>query len=843
MVRTPPSAENFSPVIGARPPLPQIFSGNKSSHGRRLKEQYESATQELTTVDNADGVPRKGTYLTFASFPGIKLVLESLDSRAGGDQIELLSVTRERTNEGSRDLATVFVPQGKKGSFLNKLVRYIETAQQDSSKNGKLIETISEIRRATVRELWTDSPEEYPLGNEDVWWEIWLSRRDGTELNRFKDYARQNGMTTSRESLGFSNRSILLVKANIQQLGSALDSLDDFAEIRHPRETANFLVNESSREQSEWATELIQRVSHAPLNAPTVCLIDTGVLQSHPLLSDSLADSDLHSLSGSRHRITHDHGTEMAGLALYGDLEAAIATRSEVKLNHRLESVNFLKQDFESSTGPRELFGAVTAEAIDLPEIQAPARPRVFSLATTTVHNPEGIESRDLGRPTAWSATLDALAAGCTIDYSNDNFAYLDIDSTEIRPRLFVVCTGNIRDVNAADDHLSRSDLEPIEEPAQAWNAITVGAYTEKDNMAGAIASFANYVPLAPRGELSPTSRTSVMFNASSWPVKPDVVEEGGNLAISPDGTDAQTPENLGILTTRRIKNGSGAFTTTRDSSAATAKVASVAAEIMAAYPSLWPETVRALVVHSADWTDRMKQSLISASNRDSRTKIYRRYGMGVPSLFRALKSAADDLTLVSESTIRPFEHADGADAKYWEMNLHELPWPTEVLQNLEETVVRMRVTLSYFIKPNPSRRGWSGRYIYPSYGLRFAVRRQTESTEEFRQRINKLARDEEGQTLPAETDGNEWFFGLRQQKSAGSIHTDIWTGPATDLARKGVIAIYPVAGWWKFNKKRNLSHLGVRYSLVVSIESPSVEVDLWTPVYQQIESSIQIET
>ena len=46
---------------------------------------------------------------------------------------------------------------------------------------------------------------------------------------------------------------------------------------------------------------------------------------------------------------------------------------------------------------------------------------------------------------------------------------------------------------------------------------------------------------------------------------------------------------------------------------------------------------------------------------------------------------------------------------------------------------------------------------------------------------------------------------------------------------------MYPVAGWWKDRAAYDQSAQGVRYSLVVSIESPAVEVDLWTPVKQQI--------
>jgi hypothetical protein len=59
----------------------------------------------------------------------------------------------------------------------------------------------------------------------------------------------------------------------------------------------------------------------------------------------------------------------------------------------------------------------------------------------------------------------------------------------------------------------------------------------------------------------------------------------------------------------------------------------------------------------------------------------------------------------------------------------------------------------------------------------------------------------------------------------------------------EGAFAVYPVAGWWKNRRGYDQSDQGVDYSLIVSIESPEVEIDLWTPVVQQIAAEVQIET
>ena len=67
----------------------------------------------------------------------------------------------------------------------------------------------------------------------------------------------------------------------------------------------------------------------------------------------------------------------------------------------------------------------------------------------------------------------------------------------------------------------------------------------------------------------------------------------------------------------------------------------------------------------------------------------------------RAILSAANDLTLIAEDELQPFWKGDGS-IKTRHMNLHEFPWPRTELEQLGETQVELRVTLSYYIEPNP---------------------------------------------------------------------------------------------------------------------------------------------
>lgn len=269
--------------------------------------------------------------------------------------------------------------------------------------------------------------------------------------------------------------------------------------------------------------------------------------------------------------------------------------------------------------------------------------------------------------------------------------------------------------------------------------------------------------------------------------------------------------------------------------SAATAQAARLAATICAEYPSLWPEAVRAIIVHSAEWTRAMQAHLRGAGGKRDREALVRRYGFGVPHLTRALRSANDALTLIVQTTIRPF-----AGGRMREMHLFELPWPRDVLQSLGEQPVRVRVTLSYFIEPNPGRRGWKKRHRYASHGLRFDVKGPTESVEEFRKRLNRQALEEDEGKPSASGDSTDWYLGA-QARNRGSIHSDFLQGFAADLAERGVIGVYPISGWWKDQPKRDRSHVGARYALLVSIETDAADVDIWTPVATQV--GIPVET
>ena len=48
---------------------------------------------------------------------------------------------------------------------------------------------------------------------------------------------------------------------------------------------------------------------------------------------------------------------------------------------------------------------------------------------------------------------------------------------------------------------------------------------------------------------------------------------------------------------------------------------------------------------------------------------------------------------------------------------------------------------------------------------------------------------------------------------------------------------------WWKERKRLDRSDAGTRYALILSIETPGQETDIWTPVAVQAGVVVEIET
>lgn len=105
------------------------------------------------------------------------------------------------------------------------------------------------------------------------------------------------------------------------------------------------------------------------------------------------------------------------------------------------------------------------------------------------------------------------------------------------------------------------------------------------------------------------------------------------------------------------------------------------------------------------------------------------------------------------------------------------------------------------------------------------------------------MRRDDEGKTVKH---SKGWFLG-EQNRTVGSVFSDYRETTALELSDIEYVAIYPVIGWWRDRHKEDKVDSKARYALVVSIETPEVETDLYSAIQQKIASmtpvAVPIET
>lgn len=332
-------------------------------------------------------------------------------------------------------------------------------------------------------------------------------------------------------------------------------------------------------------------------------------------------------------------------------------------------------------------------------------------------------------------------------------------------------------------------------------------------------------------------SGTTSTWENNKWPIKPEVVFEGGNIAV--DTNKFATECNDLSLVSTYYKPQEESLYPFNMTSSATALAANFAAQIQVQYPDYWPETVRALMIHSAEWPEALKKQFAKNDSKTELNNVLRACGYGVPSIEKAIYCASNSLTLIAEAEIQPFEGSKTKD-----MHLYELPWPKEILEGLGEVDVEMRITLSYFVEPGPGEIGWKDRYRYASHALRFDLNSPGEARDIFVDRISTKNRDE-NYISSTSSPSDHWVIGSKN-RDKGSIHSDIWEGTAADLADSNLIAISPVIGWWRERKHLGKSNKKGRYSLIVSITTPeqhlNIDVNIYSPVKIAAEIKAAIE-
>ncbi|MCB1359452.1 MAG: S8 family peptidase [Maritimibacter sp.] len=729
-------------------------------------------------------------------------------------------VLRSERREDRTESALLFVPDNARDYLRERIQRYGNDPGNQKRPDLDRFERIETIQPAAAHSLFVgtvdfDSP-------DTVWWELWV-RGDKGLADSVAVAAQQEELDVHEDRLLFPDTTVVFVQGTAALVaGFAGRVLGAIAEIRRSTGTIEpFLDREGNGVgPGDWVDDLVNRVSPPPADANVVCTLDTGVAGGHPLIAPGLHGAWAYDAAWGvdDHEPQGGHGTPLAGLTLYGDLEPLMNDMRQVELAHAVESVKLLPPKGFPATEPPS-YGVVTEGAVALVEAERPGVSRAFCLANSARDFPPE-------RPSSWSGALDQITSGSMPGDQVDG-----VPASERPKRLLMVATGNMR----GDALVEVQRSHPLEDPSQSWNALTIGGFTRKETPPPVPPGLK---PVVAANHRSPFSLGSQSLANDLTPIKPEVLFEAGNM-VTDDTGYCGWAESVSLLAP-----GSNVFQQPLVPFWATSAAAGMAGHfvggLQAALPDLWPETHRALAVDSASWPEPIRKQFIGkgegwkSGTKAKKQAALREFGYGVPDLERAVSSAMNDVTLVAQAPIQPFAPSDaGGPPVFNEMHFYDLPWPKTALEEIENGVVMMKVTLSYFIEPNLSGRAATRPETYRSFGLRFAMKKRSESKAHFARRISG---HQEKDTPPPETEKDCWLLGPKAVQ-AGSLHCDLWRGKAIDLSLHDAVAVYPVTGWWKTHAGQKRFDDQGRYALVISISAPGQAVDLYSEISALVEA------
>lgn len=328
-----------------------------------------------------------------------------------------------------------------------------------------------------------------------------------------------------------------------------------------------------------------------PADAPGVVILDSGLTSAHPLLSPAVGDAQSF-IEGLGPDDTHGHGTRVAGIAAYGDLEETMRTGFAPRL--RLFSGRVL--DADNSAGDSRLLENRVEEAVRYFHGQYGCK--VFNLSVGDLRKPyRGRHVRGL------AVTLDTLSRELGV--------------------LFVVPTGNFecsvdvpRDWRAAYPGYLLSPEAAVLDPAPALNVLTVGSIARWDATFNSqrYAHDPGEIPIAQRDQPSPFTRSGLSVGGA---IKPELVAYGGNWAVNLRTVNAWiVRQGLGELSTCRDFAAGRLFDEDSGTSFAAPHVAHLAARILLEQPDADHNLLRAILVAHARWPAAIESLLRDGTER-----------------------------------------------------------------------------------------------------------------------------------------------------------------------------------------------------------------------------------
>jgi hypothetical protein len=417
-----------------------------------------------------------------------------------------------------------------------------------------------------------------------------------------------------------------------------------------------------------------------------ILVIDSGVQSGHPLIAPVLGEADVFPDPGQQlikggAEDVNGHGTSVAGIAIYGDVENCIKKLSfdpTVWLfSARVTDENC--QYYEDLLLETQLDQAIKAFVDNYPNCKVIN----ISLGDCEKYYIDGMKQFRL------AAKIDEIA----YQYQHKNI-------------IFVISAGNSYHEELEYEQLRTeypnyllNKNARIIDPATSAIALTVGSLSYGRGSMTEPTDVRRQAIAKLRGHPSPFTRTG--FGVDGM-IKPDVVDFGGDLALDlsyREGLDlpkvSQLGDNVaGVSVVTFSKNfQSSLFHICSGTSFAAPRVANIAAQLFTKYPNASSNLIRALIVNSAVLPKEIPDEFSNGTESQKIKKQLQIYGYGQTDLERAMYSAENYVVLSEDNIIIPVG----------KFHIYEIPQLPEEFFDIEGTRTLL-VTLAFDPPTRPTR-------------------------------------------------------------------------------------------------------------------------------------------
>lgn len=533
-----------------------------------------------------------------------------------------------------------------------------------------------------------------------------------------------------------------------------------------------------------------------PADAPRICILDSGINSNHPLLRSAVGEVESF-IKGVDPEDDAGHGTAVAGIALYGELEQCLAAnfwKPEVWLYSGKIMTKSLDSDgavFDPQTIEQGIERAVAYFAGE-------HGCRIFNLSIGNENAPyDGRHIRGI------AYTLDRLAREYDI--------------------LFVVSAGNFRGTETVPKTDWRTDYpeyllaeeSSIIDPAPALNVLTVGALANHTATAGAQRQGESEIKdLSPAAEDQPAPFTR-HGSLQKGTIKPDLVAHGGNLAMSVQNYYSQprpSYQRLGVLTLNHEFMGGTLLKDISGTSFSAPYITHLAGRLLGFYPQASANLLRALLVNHAALPPACRAVFPEELNKHLRQVA----GYGKVNADTLFRSTEAQVVLLAEEAIDNDTH-----------QFFELPLPDNFLRSNRATR-RLTVTLVY----SPPVRTTRLEYVATKISYRLV---EGTSLEEVQRHFNHALKKDVETIADSRVPNREISA---QEREKGTVQSSIWTFRQLKPTVKWFVVVTRQDKDWGSSLCNDLEN----YALVATVsDRDNQEVQLYTQIQMRIREQEQV--